>query len=143
MHEERAQEMRWYSERQNLKQVLVDRSSSIAKAHSILQSLTNGSPDSLSADSQPEIDIDAELAEFDRKLHAAQQTVEIKVTAELKALGVPFFGTNPKLVRPESYDISDQSLTDGHPKWSPPITERELMELRRKMIGHLEDLYRD
>ena len=56
------------------------------------------------------------------------------MTAELKGLGVPFFGT-------------DESLTGEYQEqpaqWSPPVTQDELLNLQKRMIQYLEDLYGD
>ena len=135
--------MRWYSERQNLKQNLVDRSQSRQKAQSILRSLANSRSSSLSGEPHPDVDMNAELAEFDRNIYMNQQEVEKRMTVELKALGVPFFGTSGDLIKPEVYHKSEQNSSENKPKWSPLITEKQLLELRRKMIDHLETLYRD
>ena len=138
--------MRWYSERQALKTTQANRSSSAAKALSILQSLN---PTNASSAAVPQSEVDAEaqkqaeLATFDRKVHAAQRSMEVAMTIELKGLGVPFFGTNEELVLPDSDADSKPQAPDGHAKWSPLVTTDELLQMRRKMIGHLEDLYRD
>lgn len=141
MDDQRKHEMRWYAERQSLKQTQASRSSSSAKAQAILQSLGGGVAVDPSATA--EVDKVEELAKFDRKIYAAQNAMEQAMTAELKGLGVPFFGTDLNLVVPEGYDLSKEQLPEGHPTWSPLVTDAELLTLRRKMVGHLEDLYRD
>lgn len=142
MEDQRKHEMRWYSERQALKQMQTNRSSSAAKAASILQSL--GSSTAVAPSSaQAEVDNQAELAEYDLKIYTAQQSMEEAMTAELKGLGVPFFGTDVSLVVSDGYSIAEKRLPEVLPKWSPIITESELLALRRRMVGHLEDLYRD
>ena len=65
------------------------------------------------------------------------------MTAELKGLGVPFFGTDLNLVVPDGYDVGKEQLPESHPRWSALVTDTELLTLRRRMVGHLEDLYRD
>lgn len=64
------------------------------------------------------------------------------MTAELKALGVPFFGTRSECVTnaPESVPNND---SDVRPKWSPLITMGELKALQLRMIKYLEDMYKD
>lgn len=62
------------------------------------------------------------------------------MTAELKSLGVPFFGTLPECI--ETTTSGDQ-VAEVRPKWSPLITPEAHRELQRRMIGHLEDLYKD
>ena len=142
MANQRALEMRWYQERQALKQAQVNRASSAANAMSILQSLNPGrSTDSLFFKTEEEQQ--AELLVFDKKIHAAQESMEAAMTGELKGLGVPYFGTDASLVVSDDYDMSKEQLPEDHPKWSPLVTETQLRELRRKMVGHLEDLYRD
>lgn len=143
MKEQRAHEMRWYTERQNLKQTQANRSLSAAKAQSILKSLNPSfSASSTSAD-QAEVDSGAELVAFDRKIYAAQQDMEMAMSVELKSLGVPFFGTDQTLIVPDGKQTSEVQVADDHPKWSPIVTESDLLTLRRKMVQYLEDLYRE
>ena len=139
--DQRKHEMRWYAERQALKHTQANRSSSSAKAQAILQSLNNGTPAEVSTDAG--VDQAEELATFDRKIYAAQGSMEQAMTAELKGLGVPFFGTDLNLVVPDGYDLAKEQLPDGHPGWSPLVTDAQLLALRRRMVEHLEDLYRD
>ncbi|KAK5169664.1 uncharacterized protein LTR77_005642 [Saxophila tyrrhenica] len=141
MADQRKHEMRWYSERQALKQKQVNRSSSSAQAHSILQSLGGANPSKPASDAESSSSNEAELASFDQKIYAAQVEMETAMTAELKGLGVPFFGTDQSLVVLE--DGMVKAPPENQPKWSPNITEKQLLELRRRMVGHLEDLYRD
>jgi len=131
--------MRWYTERQTLKQTQISRSSSAAKALSILQSLNQGAAGP-SIEPQSEEAKEAELAVFDRKVYAAQHSMEEAMTGELKGLGVPFFGTSLDLIVADDQQAASSA---SRPKWSPLVTEAELMDLKRKMIGHLEMLYRD
>jgi len=143
LKDQRENEMRWYSERQNLKQVQANRTASAAKAQSILKTLNTsfyGTPPDVE---DPETKKASELAEFDEKIYAAQLAMETAMTAELKGLGVPFFGTDEDLVVPDGHDKSKEQLPDGKPRWSQMITESELLQLRRRMVGHLEDLFRD
>jgi len=137
MRDQRSHEMRWYSERQALKQSQASRSSSAAKALSILQTLSR-SGETAEAASQTEEEKQAELSAFDCKVYGAQVSMETAMTAELKGLGVPFFGT------PEHLVISDDGLSPaGASSIGSAVTEAELLKLRRKMVSHLEELYRD
>lgn len=142
MEEQRKSEMRWYAERQALKKMQASRSQSSAQAQSILRSLGNA----MNTDAQLTVGdathAEAELAAFDRRLYEQQTDLEHSMSAELKALGVPFFGTDPALVKQSSDASTGQEPVD-RPKWSPLVTEIQLLELRKRMIGHLEDLYRD
>lgn len=142
MRDQRTHEMRWYTERQALKQTQISRSSSAAKALAILQSLNK---DTASSAIEPQSDAakEAELALFDRKVYTAQHSMEDAMTAELKGLGVPFFGTNLDLIVADDQQAASAASSASRPKWSPPITETELLDLKRKMITHLEMLYRD
>lgn len=142
MQDQRAHEMRWYTERQTLKQAQLSRSSSAAKALSILQSLNQGSTDSTVA-VQSEDAKEAELAAFDRKVYNAQSSMETAMTAELKGLGVPFFGTNADLIIADDQHATSAEGAPNQPKWSVPVTESELLALKQKMVAHLEMLYRD
>lgn len=144
MQDQRTHEMRWYSERQALKQTQINRATSSAKAASILQTLNPSfvATQQQSA-GQTEAEKAAELAAFDRKIYSAQMAMDSVMSAELKSLGVPFFGTNTTLITSDdARNVKSASLED-QPKWSVVITESDLVDLRRKMIGHLEDLYRD
>lgn len=142
MQDQRSHEMRWYAERQALKQAQVNRSSSAAKVMSILQSLNQGTT-APPAQQQSDEAKEAELATFDCKVYAAQQSMESAMTAELKSLGVPFFGTSVDLIVAEGQETSGAASSASHQKWSAPITEAELLDLKRKMVAHLEMLYRD
>ena len=134
--------MRWNTERQTLKQTQTSRSSSAAKALSILQSLNQGAAGP-AVEQQSDEAKEAELAIFDRKVYSAQHSMEEAMTAELKGLGVPFFGTSLDLIVADDQQATSAALSTSRPKWSPLVTEAELMDLKRKMIGHLEMLYRD
>ncbi|KAK3118020.1 hypothetical protein LTR53_000057 [Teratosphaeriaceae sp. CCFEE 6253] len=136
--EQKKHEMRWYQERQALKQSHATRVSASAQAQSILQSLGNAVTAAPPPPQSQEAN-EVELAEFDHKIYAAQSAMEVAMTGELKGLGVPFFGTRSETVVPNGEDdpSSRRNLL------APTITAGELMSLRRKMVGHLEDLYRD
>ncbi|SMQ49059.1 unnamed protein product [Zymoseptoria tritici ST99CH_3D7] len=139
---QREHETRWYTERQNLKRTQSNRAVSSAKVDSILASL--GTSLTKSADRAPEVDKNAELLDFDQKIYAAQQAMEAGMTAELKGLGVPFFGVSEGLVVPDGAEVKrDEEGHDVPLKRSQCVTESEMMELRRRMVKHLEDLYRD
>ncbi|KAK3673013.1 hypothetical protein LTR78_007124 [Recurvomyces mirabilis] len=137
MDDQRKHEMRWYSERQALKQSQVTRVDASAKAQSILQALGTGTP--APATAQTDVEKDAELAAFDRKIFAAQVAMEEAMTGELKGLGVPFFGTKTDLIRGDASIVPMGGGLNGNAL----VNEVDLMALRRKMVQHLEDLYRD
>ncbi|KAF2097279.1 hypothetical protein NA57DRAFT_77533 [Rhizodiscina lignyota] len=83
-------------------------------------------------------DID-EAKAYVSKVHMAAVEMHTAMTVELKVLGVPFFGTKPEHVkRNGNREVSQNggSLTNG-----VKITERELLDLQRKMVQYLEDMY--
>lgn len=63
-----------------------------------------------------------------------------KQASTLKALGVPFFGVKPHLVvqSPEYLPVDDSQANS-----TKKITEADLLELQRKMLNHLSELYGD
>lgn len=143
MADQRKHEMRWYSERQALKQKQASRSSSAAQAHSILQSLSGIALSNPASAGESDTNNEAELTALDLRIYAAQVEMDTAMTTELKGLGVPFFGTDRSLVMSEEDDQTLKPLSGGQPKWSPVVKEEQLMERRRRMVGHLEDLYRE
>jgi hypothetical protein len=60
-------------------------------------------------------------------------------TSSLKVLGVPFFGTRPHLVLHESEEPEHQSSNTSEEH----ISKVQLLELQRKMLNHLMELYGD
>lgn len=142
IEDQRKHELRWYSERQALQHTQAKRTSSAAQAQSILQSLS-ATPSTADRDSEAGVDNEAELAVFDRRIYDAQQKMEVAVIAELKGLGVPFFGTDRSLVVADALENTSDQALGNRPKWSPTISETQLLELRRRMVQHLEDLYKD
>lgn len=72
----------------------------------------------------------------------------------LKHLGVPFFGTHAALILPDGKGEMQRKDGEGNegdkvidvqgdrPKWSPRVTGKELMELKRRMVEYLEDMYK-
>ena len=140
IEDQRKHELRWYSERQNLKHTQAKRASSTAQAQSILSSLSAISTSTESDKAGTPANGDQELAAFDRRIYDAQQEMENVMIAELKGLGVPFFGTDRSLVVADG--IEDQAA-GSRPRWSPLVTETQLLELRRRMVQHLEDMYKD
>jgi hypothetical protein len=140
--------MRWYEQRRDLKKTQASRTATSAQAALILRSLSNGignSTNGTSAANENPANIEAanekELADFDRKIYDAQVKMEEHISGQLKALGVPFFGTDPKLVVDDGEE--KPQMLPGSAAYSPVVTKSELMALRRKMVGHLEDLYKD
>lgn len=66
-------------------------------------------------------------------------------SAELKRLGVPFFGTKQDLVLPDDDESNALSMSgDAQPAGkNGEITKQQLLALQRKMLNHLVELYGD
>jgi hypothetical protein len=78
----------------------------------------------------------AELSQYDSKVYRACKAMTEAQTSSLKVLGVPFFGTKPHLILHES---EEPSLNGSEQK----IAKSQLLELQRKMLNHLMELYGD
>lgn len=67
-------------------------------------------------------------------------------SAELKRLGVPFFEVRPDLILLDDVNSSlsteeaDSRSTEGA---NQKISKKQLLELQRKMLNHLTELYGD
>lgn len=71
--------------------------------------------------------------------------VESHSTA-LKGLGVPFFGVKPDLVITDDTEPSEVSKgAESKPSDSinGKITKKQVLELQRKMLNHLMEMYGD
>ena len=80
----------------------------------------------------------AELQQYDAKVYRACKTMVDSQTSSLKVLGVPFFGVKPHLVLHESKEVpSPEDTAAGK------ISKAQLLELQRKMLNHLTELYGD
>jgi Protein of unknown function (DUF2458) len=75
----------------------------------------------------------AELERYDRKVYAALGQMVAAMDRELTGLRAPFFAIKHELVQEEK---------DGNGKGGT-ITKAELMELQKKMLGLLQDLFGD
>ena len=92
-----------------------------------------------------------ELKEFDAKIYKAQCDMANVMSAELKALGVPFFGTKASLVVKSPGDGRDNGMANESKNFSlssqlqmepGQIEESELIKLQRRMLEYLEDMYK-
>ena len=63
-------------------------------------------------------------------------------TSSLKVLGVPFFGIKPYLIV-QSADTLPEVAKDPSADSSTKITKAQLLEMQRKMLNHLNELYGD
>ncbi|CBX99988.1 hypothetical protein IAQ61_002798 [Plenodomus lingam] len=80
-----------------------------------------------------------ELDEYDAKVYRASKAMVESQTSSLKLLGVPFFGIKPYLVIQSSEETQGSDASHSHGK----ITKEQLLELQRKMLNHLMELYGD
>lgn len=94
----------------------------------------------------PEREVE-ELSQYDAKVYRACKAMTEAQTSSLKVLGVPFFGTRPHLILHESEEPATKSDDDQQqPSTSAggqKISKSQLLELQRKMLNHLMELYGD
>ena len=91
-------------------------------------------------------DLKRELKAFDNKVYNASEKLVGSMSAELKQLGVPFFGVQPDLVitlSRENKVPSDSTFEQRAGLSRGKVSKSDLLELQRKMIQYLEDMYRD
>jgi hypothetical protein len=85
------------------------------------------------------------MSQYDAKVYRACKAMTEAQTSSLKVLGVPFFGTKPHLILHESEeppsdaDTGQKTGNSGGQK----ISKVQLLELQRKMLNHLMELYGD
>lgn len=90
----------------------------------------------------------AELKLYDKKVYRAQGLMNKSMETDLETLGIPFFGTNASLVagKDEQILIADEkrnSSTKLSNQQRIKLSFSEHLELQRKMIQHLEDMYKE
>jgi epoxyqueuosine reductase QueG len=81
-----------------------------------------------------------ELEQWDAKVYRACKAMVESQTSSLKELGVPFFGVKPHLVVGSSYDPS-QVADSQAAAVGDKVTKAQLLELQRKMLNYLIELY--
>ncbi|KAL5114426.1 hypothetical protein ACEQ8H_007681 [Pleosporales sp. CAS-2024a] len=79
----------------------------------------------------------AELSEYDAKVYRACKAMTEAQTSSLKVLGVPFFGTKAHLI------LHETETRPSEPGANQKISKTQLLELQRKMLNHLIELYGD
>ncbi|KAF2872120.1 hypothetical protein BDV95DRAFT_36535 [Massariosphaeria phaeospora] len=85
-----------------------------------------------------------ELDQYDQKVYRASKQMADSQSSQLKSLGVPFFGVRPDLMLPEGSEPASTGGTESGKLASlKKITKEELLELQRKMLNHLMELYGD
>ncbi|MBF6842379.1 DUF2458 domain-containing protein, partial [Acinetobacter baumannii] len=87
----------------------------------------------------------AELQQYDAKVYRACKAMVESQSSSLKVLGVPFFGMKPYLVLHESEESpsTDSTELQSSNTSGQKITKSQLLELQRKMLNHLMELYGD
>lgn len=85
-----------------------------------------------------------ELDEYDAKVYRASKAMVESQMESLKMLGVPFFATKPYLVVVAAASGQAQGIGgSGSVQQDGKITREQLLELQRKMLNHLMELYGD
>jgi hypothetical protein len=79
-----------------------------------------------------------ELGQYDAKVYRASKAMVGSQSSALKVLGVPFFGVRPHLLASD-----DETIPTGADGAPTRITQTQILELQRKMLTHLLDLYGD
>ncbi|KAJ4377833.1 hypothetical protein N0V83_000663 [Neocucurbitaria cava] len=83
-----------------------------------------------------------ELDQYDAKVYRASRAMVESQTSALKSLGVPFFGVKPYLVVNSTEEPTELAESKGAEQGGK-ITKTQLLELQRKMLNHLMELYGD
>ncbi|CAO2647849.1 Nn.00g087710.m01.CDS01 [Neocucurbitaria sp. VM-36] len=83
-----------------------------------------------------------ELDQYDAKVYRACRAMVESQTSSLKVLGVPFFGVKPYLVV-HSADEPTGLAQSQTAEQGGKITKIQLLELQRRMLNHLMELYGD
>lgn len=82
-----------------------------------------------------------ELDQYDAKVYRASKAMVESQTSSLKEVGVPFFGIKPHLVVQTKQPLeAGQDMTSQS---EGKVTKEELLDLQRRMLNHLADLYGD
>ena len=83
-----------------------------------------------------------ELEQYDAKVYRASKLMVESQTSSLKVLGVPFFGVKPDFL----LDDNEESLStdqESQGQAGGKITKKQVLELQKKMLNHLVELYGD
>jgi hypothetical protein len=85
------------------------------------------------------------MSGYDHKVYRASKAMVESQSSSLKVLGVPFFGTRPYLIlhdeeQNSASETANSMTADQH---DGKITETQLLNLQRKMLNHLMELYSD
>ncbi len=82
------------------------------------------------------------------KVYKAQTEMSTAMTAQLGAIGIPFFGTKGSLILqsqaiPPEKGENTNTVNDVTTRKSGKIVQVELVKLQRRMLQHLEDMYKE
>ena len=85
------------------------------------------------------------MSGYDQKVYRASKAMVESQTSSLKVLGVPFFGTRRYLILHDDEQKSKSETSDSvaPDQKDGKITETQLLDLQRKMLNHLMELYGD
>ncbi|KAI4249314.1 MAG: hypothetical protein L6R40_000772 [Gallowayella cf. fulva] len=130
-------ERQWWTGRENLHRQLSSRAESRKKIDSVLASIGGNvcAAGEGNAEEDP-VDVEKEVRAYDRKVHRAYREMVKATWKDLGKLGIPFFGINGDLV---VKDVQEGECEVDKGK----VGERELQELRGRMLGFLEDMVRE
>ncbi|KAK0104570.1 hypothetical protein ONS95_004856 [Cadophora gregata] len=141
MKNQRDHEEEWWNGRQNLVEKQKARKEGQQKLDDVLKAVGGAVTPGFASNHSD--DHTKELKTFDMKVYKAQMQMVKEMTAKLRSLGVPFFGTRSDLVIPNGKEANAVSGTADRKDEKGTIDEIELMKLQRKMLIILEDLCSD
>ncbi|PGH05686.1 hypothetical protein GX51_02846 [Blastomyces parvus] len=127
-------EKQWWEGRQALLSKQACREAKRKQLDDVLRSIGGA----VAKDSDPPSaeDDKIELDTYDKKVYRALTTMSKALDVELRALGIPFFTINPKLVASSSNSVSDSHSSEL-------LKPDELKALQLRMLQLLEDLCKD
>ncbi|KAJ9668059.1 hypothetical protein H2201_001865 [Coniosporium apollinis] len=140
MAEQLKHEQEWYKGRAELQRRQASRVQGNQQLDSILKSV--GAIPVAQAKAPTAHENEAELKAYDVKVYRAMKDMNNAQAIELKRLGVPFFGVPLELIKDSDDDASIAPQRPGLAA-GPKITETELLDLQRRMIEYLEDMYKE
>lgn len=147
-------ERQWHTSRLALLEKQKARVAGKRELDDVLRSVGAFARVSESPGKQSEVTDAQELEMYDRKVHRAAVQMSKAMTADLEALGVPFFRIEPGLVVEDDEQGNESSALKSNgkrlqkddvetPDRKGKIARSELRVLQRRMIKHLEDMYKD
>ena len=127
----------WWKARNAIAKRQSNRTATQAKAADLLKSIGGLVNENSSGSNDPDV-AKRELVDFDRKIHGELVRLTADSDRVLRRLGVPFFA-----IRHELMIKGDKEVPLGEQTGSGKLTKQELVELQKKMLLHLEDLFMD